>query len=127
MSSGSCTVSIFSSPATATLAKQAIFFFSMFISPNPNLTVHPKRILAYSLVQVLSHTCPLSTVTVFSALFFVNLKFEIEFILILLVPRMQRTSVETNSDGAHLRQQDIGTRYFDVFEDFTAAKYAMHK
>ncbi|KAG2120615.1 uncharacterized protein F5147DRAFT_4379 [Suillus discolor] len=63
MSSGSCTVSIFSSPATATLAKQAVFF-STFISSNPNLTVHPKRIPAYSItfsiwIQVLSHTCPL--------------------------------------------------------------------
>ncbi|KAG1756685.1 uncharacterized protein EDB91DRAFT_1093920 [Suillus paluster] len=36
MSSGSCTVSIFSSSATATLAGQAILFFSIFFSPNPN-------------------------------------------------------------------------------------------
>ncbi|KAG1863366.1 hypothetical protein C8R48DRAFT_708132, partial [Suillus tomentosus] len=32
MSSGSCTVSIFSSPATATLAGQAVFFFDFYRS-----------------------------------------------------------------------------------------------
>ncbi|KAG2352247.1 hypothetical protein BDR07DRAFT_892319 [Suillus spraguei] len=41
MGSGSCTVSIFSCPATATLAGQA-FFFSPFLSPNPNPIVCPK-------------------------------------------------------------------------------------
>ncbi|OAX41975.1 hypothetical protein K503DRAFT_427449 [Rhizopogon vinicolor AM-OR11-026] len=35
MGSGSCTVSIFSCPATATLAGQAVFF-STFYPPNPN-------------------------------------------------------------------------------------------
>ncbi|KAG0702739.1 hypothetical protein DFH29DRAFT_920196, partial [Suillus ampliporus] len=40
MSSGSCTVSIFSSPATATLAGQAIFFFDLPLSVLPVLSHH---------------------------------------------------------------------------------------
>jgi hypothetical protein len=50
MGSGSCTVSIFSSPAMATLAKQAIIFFSTFIGPNPNLIY-----ITYIVINILCH------------------------------------------------------------------------
>ena len=39
MGFGSCTVLIFSCPASATLAGQASFFFVTFIGPNPNLRI----------------------------------------------------------------------------------------
>jgi hypothetical protein len=52
MGSGSCTVSIFSCPASATLAGQATFF-SIFIRANPNLSV----LIASNSESPLHHVC----------------------------------------------------------------------